>query len=548
MSTMTLRKRIALVAVSALTAGLVSVVAAPSANAAHGDISNTFASGTVGVVSSAMTSATTTKTAVLLSTGQLVLTLDGATSGDALYTTVSAGAAITAASAGTISNDQASHTEAASATSTYTITVKPTGAIGSTFTVSTYATDASTTVINKLTVTIAGASLSGTVVPANSFVNWTTNGSTTSTVEDASKASGTTGNPLYIYVQLRDAYKANVTSTSGALIATASAGAVVKIAGSGLNTTGNAATAVSTDSPAALYISVAEATAGAGWNGTVTVTYNGVTIATKTGKISGQISKLTVTAKKIGKNDGSANVAALGYQASDAAGNNVVLDNTKVLFSSSTNPALVSAAVGSADNTTSTEGSGTFTCANSTALTGKADIVLQTTLADGTVIKSNAVTVQCGGAASTYTAAFDKAKYVQGDIATMTISFLDVRGAVANSYDAVANSTPDQAITTNQMERVTAHAASAKPDVNGQIKYTFTVGTSTGVVAGAYNAVVSLPTLNAISGTKATNQTVSYTIDGGTAVSNADVLKAIVSLIASINKQIAALQKALLRR
>ena len=34
MSTMTLRKRIAVVAVSALTAGLVSVVAAPSANAA----------------------------------------------------------------------------------------------------------------------------------------------------------------------------------------------------------------------------------------------------------------------------------------------------------------------------------------------------------------------------------------------------------------------------------------------------------------------------------------------------------------------------------
>jgi hypothetical protein len=43
--------------------------------------------------------------------------------------------------------------------------------------------------------------------------------------------------------------------------------------------------------------------------------------------------------------------------------------------------------------------------------------------------------------------------------------------------------------------------------------------------------------------------TASVTFGGGTAtVSNADVLKAIVSLIASINKQIAALQKALLRR
>jgi hypothetical protein len=33
-----------------------------------------------------------------------------------------------------------------------------------------------------------------------------------------------------------------------------------------------------------------------------------------------------------------------------------------------------------------------------------------------------------------------------------------------------------------------------------------------------------------------------------TAVTNADVLKAIVSLIASINKQIAALQKAILKK
>ena len=44
-------------------------------------------------------------------------------------------------------------------------------------------------------------------------------------------------------------------------------------------------------------------------------------------------------------------------------------------------------------------------------------------------------------------------------------------------------------------------------------------------------------------------KTVQYKIAStSTAVSNADVLKAIVSLIASINKQIAALQKALLKK
>jgi len=547
MSNKTLKQRIALVAASALTAGFLSVVATPSANAYNtedGYMSST--AGSTGLVSSTITSNTndTTKTAVLLSTGQLLVTVTTGTN----VLVVSAGAAITSAS--TIGNVTADQT-CTVLTTGQVATIKPTGAVGSTFTVSTYTEDTcatAATLSERATVTIAGSDLSGVPVVANSYVNWTTNGSTTSTTEDASKASTTTGSLLWIYVQLRDAYKANVTSTSGALIATASAGAVTKIDASGGTTTGTAATSVSAASPAALWVAVGEATAGAGWAGTVTVTYNGVVMATKSGKISGTIKTLTVTAKKIGKNDGSANTDSIEYQATDAAGNNVVLANGDVKYSSSTNAALVSSFAGSADNTTSSAGKGGFVCANSTSLYGTADIVLQTTLADGTIIKSNTVKVTCGGAASTYTAAFDKAKYLQGDIATLTISFLDAKGAVANSYDAVANSTPDQAFTANQMERVTAHAASAKPNDKGQLVYTFTVGTSTGAIAGAYNAVISLPTLNAVSGTKATNQTVAYTIDGGVSVTNADVLKSIVALIASINKQIQALQKLILAR
>ena len=537
MSTKTLRKRIALVAVSALTAGFVSVVAIPAANAADGTISAT--TGSVGLIAGP-TAGTTTRTAVLLSTGTLVITGTAAS-----VAVVSSGAYISAA-AGTITADQTCSTMSGS----NTVSIKPTGAVGTTFTVSTYEDDTcagATTLNDKITVTIAGSSLTGTVVPANSYVNWTTNGSTTSTVEDATKAATTTGNLLWIYVQLRDAYKANVTSTTGALIATASAGAVTKIDATGGTTTGTAATSVSAASPAALWVAVGEATAGAGWAGTVTISYNGAVVATKTGKISGNIKTLTVTAKKIGKNDGSANAAALEYQATDAAGNNVVLPYADVVYSSSTNPAMVSAAAGSVVNTTSTAGNATFTCANSTSLYGTADIVLQTTLADGTIVKSNTVKVTCGGAALTYTAAFDKAKYLQGDIATLTISFLDAKGAIANSYDAVANATPDQAFTANQMERVTAHAASAKPDGNGQLKYTFTVGTASGAIPGAYNAVISLPTLNTAS-SKASNQTVAYTIDGSGAVSNADVLKSIVALIASINKQIQALQALILKK
>ena len=47
----------------------------------------------------------------------------------------------------------------------------------------------------------------------------------------------------------------------------------------------------------------------------------------------------------------------------------------------------------------------------------------------------------------------------------------------------------------------------------------------------------------------ATAQTASYSVkSGATTVTNAEVLKSIVSLIASINKQIRALQKLILKR
>jgi hypothetical protein len=59
--------------------------------------------------------------------------------------------------------------------------------------------------------------------------------------------------------------------------------------------------------------------------------------------------------------------------------------------------------------------------------------------------------------------------------------------------------------------------------------------------AGTFNTVVS------ISGSVTKSATSSYKVTDG-AVSNAEVLKSIVALIASINKQIAALQKLILRR
>jgi hypothetical protein len=73
------------------------------------------------------------------------------------------------------------------------------------------------------------------------------------------------------------------------------------------------------------------------------------------------------------------------------------------------------------------------------------------------------------------------------------------------------------------------------------------VGTSTGLTSGSYVAVIDYTTLTG-AGT-ATKQTPSYKVTtGGDTTSNADILKSIVALIASINKQIQALQKLILKR
>jgi hypothetical protein len=83
-------------------------------------------------------------------------------------------------------------------------------------------------------------------------------------------------------------------------------------------------------------------------------------------------------------------------------------------------------------------------------------------------------------------------------------------------------------------------------NVDGAATFKFTVGGNTAVTAGSYNALVDYPTLTAAN---ATIQTVAYKVStGDTGVTNAEVLKSIVALIASINKQIQALQKLILKR
>jgi len=546
MSTKTLRKRIALVAVSAMGFGLLTSV---SANAA---VSTT---GSVGLVGPVAGSSALAETATLLNTGTLKLVT-------AKGVVVSAGAYIS--TAGTVANISSNQKCVDSGSTSATIT--PTGAAGSTFTVSIYssatcATGTFGTLDEVVTVTIASTSDAGTASAANSAVSWVKGTSATQdtqTLDQVGASSTTRGLKLYAHILLRDVYNAPIKSTTGSLTAEVSSGAFVNIvdaAGTdaGTYTTSANAAPLGTNDLGQAWVVVTEKTAGAGWSGTLKITYNGVTVATKTGTIKGDISKLTIKAKKVVAKGGTPTVRAVEYQAYDAAGSIVDVTADKLALSSSSDPSVISdvAATGGTyttldtttldvnnDAATSAAGRISATCSSA----GKSDVVEYLVNSAGTIVKSNSITLTCGGDAYSYTASLDKASYVQGEIATLTVSFKDSKGNPANSNFAVSASPEDIVISAPMLKQVEADANLTKPDANGNVVYTFTVGTDTGITAGSYNAVVSFPTIDVPA-------TVKYSVtSGGTSISNAEVLAAIVKLIASINKQIAALQKLLTKK
>jgi hypothetical protein len=172
-------------------------------------------------------------------------------------------------------------------------------------------------------------------------------------------------------------------------------------------------------------------------------------------------------------------------------------------------------------------------------------VVIKFTLADGTVIKSAPTDLSCADGPASMTASFDKAKYISGEVATLTVSFKDSKGNVANNVD-----TPSTAgtavISVPGMSLVsTTGAPDAVLKSGGKFTYTYTVGQT----AGTFAAVVDFTTTTTLTAQYSTVQTPSYSIStGGDTTTNADVLKSIVALIASINKQIQALQKLILKR
>ena len=356
------------------------------------------------------------------------------------------------------------------------------------------------------------------------------------------------GQKSYLALNLKDAYGQAVDTTSLALTATVTGGCTVN-----WDATASSGTTVAVDTGAS---NATENLIIFGDNTPrscpVTVTLGTTTVATKTVLFTGDIASLAIvpastssywTYNNAGTGaDGTANTNAIAYITKDSAGNTINNGGTPSLSDGTGSQQQSSVAAGTyASTSMRTNGLATLdvTTGSASASLGAGTYRLKLTrFSDGVSVYS-AVTTANNSSSSyfTYEVAWDKATYNVGDIMIMSVSLKDSGGRLAPDNTEVG---ANVAIVVNGATEATAEASTDKT-TNGVKKYYFSAGTT----AAAYGYSVLLPANGSGQGVV----TGTYTIkdpNGGT--SNADVLKSIVALIASINKQIQALQKLILKR
>jgi hypothetical protein len=277
-------------------------------------------------------------------------------------------------------------------------------------------------------------------------------------------------------------------------------------------------------------IYVAQGAANTAMSTVVTISVNGAPWVTKALTLVGPVASITLAAATAGVyGETGDDTGAISVVVKDSLG--VRISDNAVTWDAASYNASVTSYSAVSYSTTTLGGTSNFTCSTTA---GKTKATAYLTNTAGAKITSNTLDIHCVGGAYSYAASLDKASYVPGDIATLTITAKDSAGNAASDASTVG---AGAAIAGSNMTAVTA-LATTDTFTAGVKKYTFIVGST----EGSYSMSVSLTAIDDA-------VTVPYSIKGSsTAVSNADVLKAIVSLIASINKQIAALQKALLKK
>jgi len=605
MSTKTLRKRIALATVAALGAGVLSLVSTTSANAAslQGD-TTTNASASFGNLNIATVGSTTgagvledgagagrslgllswgdiggtktagtTQTATILSSGAISVYTTQVLGSNSVKYVVGTGATISSANSKTSINSTlnaaAGDASASALTGIASLVVKP-NAGATSFTISMYtdsAADTASSLLNGtnsgtltlkgfITVTVASTSLAGTLSAAKSGVWYTgTPGGGSTTLSHALTSDSSTlatpgsiaaGGDGYANIRALDAYGSAVTGP-GLLQASATNGAIITFSTQGAaasfsSTSSSSSTAyvsVTNGSSADDYTLDVEQPASAPISTVVTVSWNGTVIGTKAFTFAGQIAKITLSSAVNGKTSNSTgNTAVISF--ADAAGNTVYPTAAYFSADAASYGGIVSGTSLSTVPASGTVGKITYTCGT---VAGSTNLDVKYTNTDGSVITSNAVKVTCSGAPVSYTASYDKSSYKPGDIATLAVTFKDSKGNLANDVDTLTAWTAANTATASTAGLTVLSGPTVTDSLsNGVIKYTYSVGTTT----GTFTNPVTFPYIDAqakaagltASGPVAVTLTIA---DGSTSLN--DVLKGIVSLIASINKQIAALAK-----
>jgi len=588
MSNKTLKQRIALVAASALTAGFLSVVAMPAANAAAITVETmtVYANATTGAVGALNAAPDTTngnssglliqsdtgntiggasqltQTATMTVAGVLSVAVDSAS-----YATIAVTGGTITASGGSSDTTviSAGRTSAYNTTNTgsLSVTVTPNG-VG-TMVVNAYAGAAAatpTTNFARVTVTVVATGAAyNAVSAADSTVYWGTAATTTSdtSTTDVSSSNYSKADAAVIRgsLDLYDVYGNAVTSSTGLITCSVTGGAVCNLDNSATPAAGTAATDFSTHTQSNIYFSVAQGTAGVAAVGTMSIKYNDTVLATKSFTISGTVAKITVASVNIGRT-GDTSAANFTVSLADAAGNAVYASSGISVDPLTTNEAVTAVAITTYPSSSTAISAGTFTCSGTagygtTVNSATATPRLRMLNAAGTYVYSDKFTAKCGGDAKAFTASLDKASYTPGSVATLTLAFTDTKGNKPNDFytltagDATGDAAQVVTYVGSPGTVVTASALGDKP-TDGVKTYQFIVGST----EGDFSMVVDAPYVRAQSLALGGSQgkiTLSYSIKSGSStVTNAEVLKSIVALIASINKQIQALQKLILKR
>jgi hypothetical protein len=619
MSTKTIKQRIAVVAVSALTVGLLSVISVPASNAAVvagkensavGDaplaatehvltiatlnsVTGTYdlnstqtGSKSVGLINVSDIAGTrisgTTQTAVLISNGTLAVhtttntgptddaflavitvengTIVGTQNADGISTsrntvvftddTAVEGAAIQPnAGATQMIVRMYNGTQAAYDGSVDTEAGAIAGAL---------ANPALGTLHGQITVTIASTSASGAIAASKSGVYYVSTFSTgnTATSDTAGLGSANAVSKQYGAIRIRDIYS-NAVASGGLLQVSATNGARVSLS----DAVGTASTAFATDVADGQGFAVANPTLNP-LATTVTVTYNGTVIGTKNFAFWGEVAKVVLSDPIIGK-QGTTSGNRATFSLLDAANNPIYVeylasDSTFTPQSGIITSAASDDTVTFVADTAEIDSSGNVTVgkvdyACSTTAT-KQNIQIQYVNNSGTVITSNLLPVTCAGNAVSYKFSYDKATYAPGEIATATVSFFDKSGNPSTDNETTTSWTGTLvalSISNSGMKGTGPLVAIAAGDdtKNGQVSYKYVVDVTEGTYTNSVTASTadSNATSALVTATKSATATITVKA-AGTTVTNAEVLKSIVSLIASINKQIQALQKLILRR